>query len=195
MSLLRLKRLMRISLNGFPKNRDGLAAVEFALIVPLMLLIFFGMVETTNGIAIDRKVSVTARTLSDLISQAATVTDDDIANSFLASSAILIPYSSEPVEAKISQIIIDKDKNAKIVWSKGWSKGAMTTGRASGPVTLPSKLEALKVPNTYLIWGEVQYLYLPNVPYLNKEGILLSDQSFSRPRQSVCVIYKTYKCT
>lgn len=187
----RYRHILRNSPRSFRRDCRGLAAVEFAFILPLMLVLFFAMVETTNGVAIDRKVTLTARTLSDIVSQAMSVTDLDIANSFLASSAILQPYSSGPVQAVISAVKIDADKNATVVWSKGWSEGAVVAGRTPGPVVLPP---AFLIENTYLIWGEVSYLYRPSVPYLIKSGITLSDQSFSRPRQSDCVLYQQTKC-
>ena len=50
-------------------DKRGVAAVEFAVIVPVMLVLFFGMVEFSSGVAVDRKVTLMARTLSDLTSQ------------------------------------------------------------------------------------------------------------------------------
>ena len=49
----------------------GIAATEFAVIVPIMLVMFFGTVEFSSGVAVDRKVTLVARTLSDLTSQSA----------------------------------------------------------------------------------------------------------------------------
>ena len=53
----------------------GLAATEFAIVVPVMLLLFFGTDEFASGIAVNRKVTLVARTLSDLTSQNISVTD------------------------------------------------------------------------------------------------------------------------
>ena len=50
-------------------DKRGVAAVEFAVIVPVMLVLFFGMDEFSSGVAVDRKVTLMARTLSDLTSQ------------------------------------------------------------------------------------------------------------------------------
>ena len=47
----------------------GVASIEFAIIAPIMLLVFFGTVEFCSAVAIDRKVTLTARTLTDLTSQ------------------------------------------------------------------------------------------------------------------------------
>src|SRR6476620_8022500 len=59
----------RYSVRRFRDDRRGLAATEFAIVVPLMLVMFFGTVEFSSAVAIDRKVTLMARTLSDLTSQ------------------------------------------------------------------------------------------------------------------------------
>ena len=59
-------------------DRSGIAATEFAIIVPIMLVMFFGTVEFSSGVAVDRKVTLMARTLSDLTSQSTSVTDTDL---------------------------------------------------------------------------------------------------------------------
>ena len=61
-------RMLRSALDMFRDCR-GIAATEFAVIVPVMLVMFFGTVEFSSGVAVDRKVTLVARTLSDLTSQ------------------------------------------------------------------------------------------------------------------------------
>ncbi|UTD27452.1 TadE/TadG family type IV pilus assembly protein [Bradyrhizobium sp. WD16] len=180
----------RINQNArrFRRDAGGASAVEFAIILPMMLVLFFGTVELSNGVAVDRKVTLTARTLSDLVSQASTVADSDFTNSFDASSSIMTPYSSGPVKAIISEVKVDSAGVATVAWSK--SRNA--TARAPGSsVTLPA---ALAVPSTYLIWSEVSYTYTPVVGYVLKTGLTLSDQFFTRPRQSACVLYSQSVC-
>ena len=62
------------------RDQRGVAAVEFAVVVPMMLVMFFGTVEFSNGVAADRKVSMTAQTLADLTSRYTSVTNTDITN-------------------------------------------------------------------------------------------------------------------
>ena len=176
----------------------GIAATEFAVIVPVMLLMFFGTVEISSGVAVDRKVTLVARTLSDLTSQTlASVEDSDMRNFFAASSAVLSPYSVVPTQPTISEIYIDASKVAKVQWSvsatiaieDGAPKATLTnSARKKGDtVTLPTEL---LVPDTYLIWSEVDYTYVPTVGYLMaKAGVPLHDEAFTRPRQSKCVDY------
>ena len=169
-------------------DRSGLAAVEFAMIIPLMLLLFFGTDEFSSGVAVNRKVTLMARTLSDLTSQNISVTDAQFTNFFNASSAIMTPYPSAPVNATISELYIDPaTKAARVQWSKGGApRGVGTT------VTIPT---ALQVGGTYLIFSEVSYAFVPTIGYVLKNSITLRDYTYTRPRQSLCVMYNTTVCT
>src|SRR6266404_8664645 len=89
------------------QDRRGIAATEFAVIVPIMLVMFFGTVEFSSGVAVDRKVTLMARTLSDLTSQSTTVTDIDLTNFFAASAGIMTPYSATPTNSTITELYVD----------------------------------------------------------------------------------------
>jgi Flp pilus assembly protein TadG len=175
-------------------DRSAVAAIEFALIVPIMLVMFFGTVEMSSGVAVDRKVTLVARTLSDLTSQSTSVADTDMTNFFTASGAILTPYSPTPTHAKLSELYVDPSTlQARVQWSKSAtldSSGNVTlaAGRAvSSIVAIPSQLA---VGGTYLIFSEVSYLYTPTVGYvMGHAGVNLSDVAYTRPRQSTCVFY------
>jgi Flp pilus assembly protein TadG len=183
---LRLRR----HVTTLPSNNSGLAAVEFAMIIPLMAMLFIGTYEFSGGVAIDRKVTIMARTLSDLTSQNSEVTDDKFTNFFNASKAIMTPYASTPVQGTISELWIHPDTlKARVQWSKG-----AETRSPGSTVEIP---DALKIGDTYLIYSEVKYIYKPSVAwFINKvSGITLSDVSYTRPRQGLCVKYKTTDCT
>jgi Flp pilus assembly protein TadG len=174
---------MRRSALDLSGDTKGIAAIEFAMIVPLMLLLFFGTVEFSSGVAVDRKVTLMARTLSDLTSQNDKITDTQLTNLFNASTGILTPYSVTPLRSTITELYVDPTtKVARVQWSKGSvPRGAGTS------VAIPA---ALQVGDTYLIYSEVSYNYVPAVGYvMAKAGINLSDFSYTRPRYSKCVIY------
>jgi Flp pilus assembly protein TadG len=164
-------------------DRSGIAATEFAVIVPIMLVMFFGTVELSSGVAVDRKVTLMARTLSDLTSQSPYVMDSDLTNFFAASNAIMTPYSSTPAKATISELYVDP--TSLLVYVQ-WSVGSVP--RAAGStIVIPS---ALAAGGAWLIFSEVSYLYTPAVGYvMSKAGVTLSDTAYTRPRQSACVNY------
>jgi hypothetical protein len=163
-----------------------------------MLAMFFGTVEFSSGVAVDRKITLVARALSDLTSQSlSTTSDTELQNIFAASSAILTPYSVTPIQPTISEIYVDASKVAKIQWSKSATlslvSGAPTavlknSSHSKGDVvTIPP---GLQVPGTYLIFSEIDYKYVPAVGYMmNKLGVTLHGVTYTRPRQSTCVDY------
>ena len=165
-------------------NNSGLAAVEFAMIIPIMAAMLIGTNEFAAGVAIDRKVTIMARTLSDLTSQNVAVTDAQLTNFFTASKGIMTPYPWAPVEGTITELYIDPStRKARVQWSKG------TILHTKGDIIeIP---DALKIAGTYLIYSEVKYKYVPSVAwFINKvDGIPLSDTSYTRPRQALCVVY------
>lgn len=174
-------RATRFAAYEFLADGRGLAATEFAVIVPLMLVMFFGTVEFSSAVAIDRKVTLMARTLSDLTSQSTSVADTDMTNFFAASTAMLTPYSATPVVATITELYVDSTQTAHVQWSKGSSP---RTQKSS--VSIPT---TLAIADTYLIFSEVSYTYTPSVGYVLKSAVTLSDVAYTRPRQSTCVYY------
>jgi Flp pilus assembly protein TadG len=167
----------------------GMAAIEFALLFPFMLLMFFGTIEAADGVAVDRKVSILARTLSDLISQASTVTSTDFSNAYLIGASVMTPYASGPIQAKITQVYIDSTTGQpKVIWSTASNTNAHACGEA---ITVPS---GIAVKGTYLIMAEVSYAYTPAAGFdsqmrFQPPTFQLSDQTFTRPRQTASVIY------
>lgn len=189
MSLRKLLRRVRASKPlRMLRSRSGSAAVEFAIITPAMLTIFFGTAEVSTGVAIDRKVVLTARALSDLVAQQpnGTINDTDMTNILNAASAVMSPYStSTQLHIKVSAVNID----SKGVATVGWGKSQNATARAKGEVvSIPS---ALAVPNSQLIWSEIAYDYRPAVGYVVTGTLNLSDQFFARPRDSSTICWVT----
>jgi Flp pilus assembly protein TadG len=180
---------MRRSALDLSGDTRGVAAIEFAIIMPMMLVLFFGTVEFSSGVAVSRKVTLMARALSDLTSQNISVTDTQLTNIFSASTGIMTPYSATPLKSTVTELYIDPTtKAARVQWSKG--------DAPRGPGTTVAIPVALQVGGSYLIYSEISYLYVPAVGYvMGKAGINLSDFTFTRPRQSTCVMYNTTVCT
>ena len=182
---LRVTKLLR----SFRRDREGASAVEFAILAPLLITLYFGCVEITDGIAADRKVTLTAGALANLTSQSQTITVDGMTNILNASAAIIKPYSVGNLAATITCLNIDGSGNAKVKWSATLNGTARTAGAS---VTLPST--DLAVPNSQLVWSEVSYNYTPVVGYTITGTLTLSDQMFMSPRITAPV-YDSKTCT
>lgn len=183
---------------AFAADCRGLAAVEFAMIVPLMLVMFFGTFEVSQAVAVDRKVTLVARTLSDLISQSAsTITDANLQNAFTAAISVATPFDPSKVKTTISEVSIDANGIATVVWSRAATVASPTAKQAtlatstrnSGDKITSTIPQALRVPSTYLIMSEVSYSFSPGIKFVLKSDFDLTDVSYSRPRQFSCIVY------
>jgi Flp pilus assembly protein TadG len=173
-----LAKLITRRLSEFVRDKRGVSAVEFAMLLPLMLTLYLGGVEVSQGISIDRKVTLTARTVADLVAQVATIDTAGVNAALGAATAIMAPYPDGNAKVTVSVVDIDANGNAKVKWSS--TKGG--TARAVGSsVSLPS---ALNVPSTSLVWGEASYNYQPAIGYVVTGNMNLTDQIYMRPRLS-----------
>jgi len=171
-------------LREFWVDEDAVAAIEFAIVLPFMLLLCMGGVELGNGLAINVKVTETVHTVADLVSQNKCVTTTDVTGILNASSKVLAPYSISNAVVTVSEVQPTGDgKTATVIWSQSLNG---TARAAASTVTLPTSLAA--VPTTSgLILGEATYFYTPNLGYTISGTVSLSDAYYLYPRQTTFI--------
>jgi Flp pilus assembly protein TadG len=162
----------------FTKDERGVSAIEFAMVLPLLVTLYLGGVEVSQAVAIQRKVTLTARTVADLVSRVSSINKAGTTAVLDASTAVLAPFPVDKAGVTVSLINIDATSKLTVAWSE--TKGG--TQRTTVPAgTLPA---ALVVPNTSLVWGETTYAYKPTIGYTMTGTLNLKDQIFMRPRLS-----------
>ena len=185
------------ALRRYARDRRGVSAVEFALLAPLMIGLYLGCAEISDGVAADRKVSLIAATLANLASSCSnsnanaggcannTISTTEMNNIIDASSAIITPYSAGKLKITVSCLNIDANKVMTVRWS------AVRNGGVGGTVTLPS---ALAVPSSQLLLAQVSYAYTPTVGYTISGTLTLSDKMYMSPRVTAPT-YGALTCT
>lgn len=158
----------------FAGDRRGVSAVEFALLAPIMIALYLGLVEISDGIGVDRKVSLTASALANLTAQATTISSTEMNNILDASSAIVAPYSASKLKLTVTCLNIDANKNVTVKWSVTRNGSAR-----SGTLSIPSDLQ---VADSQLILAEASYDYTPIVGYTITGTLTLSDRMYMGPR-------------
>jgi Flp pilus assembly protein TadG len=164
------------------RNRRGAAAVEFALILPVMAMIYLGGMQISMAVSTYRQVDLTANTVTNLVSQYTTISASqsmpDILN---ASMAVMYPNASTSVVITVSLVTIDKNQNATVTWSQSLNGTQRTTGST---VTVPS---SLKVANTTIVLGEASYPYVAAIDFLKLGTLNLSSSIFMVPRAATTI--------
>jgi Flp pilus assembly protein TadG len=192
----RLRTPLWRPLRRFWKDGHGVSAVEFALIVPILLSLYFGAVEIGQALIINRKVTHATSTIADLVSQANSVSQTDMDNIMLAVEAVMLPYNSVHMRARVSFVTIDSSGVAKVTWNSISNFDAptscaspckepkLTQLAANTVVTLPT---AVRQNSTYLVSAEVHYYFTPQVGYLLTGTIDLKDNLYLRPRLNATI--------
>ncbi len=163
-------------LRRFARNRDAVSAMEFAIVLPVMLLLYIGGVELGDGLQIQFKVTETARTITDLASQYISIQSSDMSNILAAASSVVAPYSTSNITMTVSEVTTNPQGQGTITWSCSLNGTPHTVGAT---IILPANLQT---PNISLIWGEVTYPYTPPMGYVISGTINLYQSNYFYPR-------------
>ncbi|MEN3793538.1 TadE/TadG family type IV pilus assembly protein [Fulvimarina sp. MAC3] len=144
----------RFCLSRYRRDNDGVAAVEFALLLPILAVLYLGMFEGAKIYEGADKTNTAAESLGDLVSRTRTVSSDELNKIFAISKAIMYPLDESKFTATISGIEIDDNGKGKVVWSKKNSGTGLAKGSS---YTLPQGLK--DNPSKFLVIVETQYTH------------------------------------
>ena len=176
---------LKRSARKFAADVRGVAAIEMAIIFPVMIILSIGLVDVTNLLMVNRRVTLTTSTLADLVTQAdSSITTADIDGVFESARAIFEPMDVEGISLNLWAFRM-QDGSPTLQWQ--YTNG-VTCGEAPEG---GDDMESLMEDGNDIIVGRVCY---------NQEAILgslfsvdtieLEDELMLRPRQST-----TLDCT
>ena len=120
--LVRRLRSRASRLAAFATEQSGVAAVEFAMVLPVMTILFFGLGEVGTAVTIDRKLTLLARSLADLSSRETEMTTASLKSVFDASGAVMRPYDAQKTQMVISSVLVTQ-VGSNYVGTVAWSCG------------------------------------------------------------------------
>ena len=161
--------------------------IEFVLLLPLMLLIWGGIVEIANVHFAGRKVALATQSIADLIAQERAITIEELTNLVDAGNAIMFPYPTDTMGYRMQSIAVDDDGNIDSLPTT-W---LFSSGQAQpGAAAIPAQAETLLTTNDSTIYVSVIYTYEPvsvfgALPGLNEliSNITFTEEAFAKPRQ------------
>ncbi|WP_353643408.1 TadE/TadG family type IV pilus assembly protein [Mesorhizobium sp. WSM2239] len=181
-------------------DRRGVAAVEFALIAPLLLSMYFVTMEVAQGIEANKKVGRVGSMVADLITQQSEVTPAQLQAILKIGGSIMQPYNRSAPKIVVTAIDITPDPGSqvKVAWSGKLENGVYSKDAAAGTATtVPT---TLKMPGTFLIRVDSYLDYRPVITWSASakstlglmaafDNISMKETYYLRPRMS-----PTIKC-
>ena len=171
-------------LNRFRKDKRGVAAVEFALVAPVLILLYTGLAELTLAMMAERQAAHSASVVGDLVAQSGAVTTTQVSDIFNVGTSIMKPFPAATLAFRVTSVKADANGVPKVVWSLGHGLGALTAGATvSGfPVNLLAAGESV-------IEADVAYTYTSPIMQVLPAPITYSDSFYLKPRRSSEVTY------
>jgi len=170
----------------FRRDGRGIAAVEFALVFPIMIGLYLGSVEISGALQANKNVGKIASTVSDLVTQQETVTKADIKAIAEIGEALMFPYTETKPTITLVGIRLEDAPNprAYVAWSRRYKSGGTSQPLAPGTeIQIPARL---RIQDSFLVRGTAELSYKPVVTWSsNGDGIFSLDETYYlRPRLS-----------
>ncbi len=149
-------------LKKLPAARDGMAAVEFAMVLPIMVGMYLGCCEISSGYSASKKIDAVARALSDLTSQASvSITQVQMNDIIAAATGVMQPFSGSTTKLTLSSLIMPTPAAGQPV------KAFTDWSYIRGGTALPCADQTTVVPAGFLVAGhsvikaDAAYVYMP----------------------------------
>jgi Flp pilus assembly protein TadG len=180
-----LRRLTAL-FHRFRSEEKAVAAVEFALIMPFLLALYFGSMEAAALYTADKRVNSISSTIGDLVSQwdpnDGNLPVTTLSDYLSASTALMTPYTSTGLKIVVSLIEVKSDGTTNVLWSQANAAGtARVVGSAFSPLTSSTMMNQL-AQGGCIIAAESSYSYMPVLGQVFTTALNLSHVNYFLPR-------------
>ncbi|HVM99192.1 MAG TPA: TadE/TadG family type IV pilus assembly protein [Caulobacteraceae bacterium] len=161
------------------RDDRGVAAVEFALLLPILMLLYFGVVELTQGAMTAERAAHTASTIGDLVAQNTSVTSAEVADIFSVGDTVMYPYPTTTLQMRVSSLAADTHGNVTVVWSQ-----ALGMAKRQAGVSVSGLPANVINANESVVMSETKYTYASVFGQVLPSPITFSNVYYLHPRLS-----------
>jgi Flp pilus assembly protein TadG len=157
------------------RDRSGVIAVEFALILPTLMVLFIGTFEASNLVRVKMKVDEAAPAIANLVALQVSTTGTLTSDFCTGASYMLAPFSTAGLNVQVASVT-----NYNGTTTTDWTANCNNLSNPTSPVTLASGL----VPNNgdTVIIVQTSYSYTAPVHMVLGSSYTFTNNGFARPR-------------
>lgn len=180
-----------LAIRRLRRDDSAIAAVEFALVVPLLITLYLGSIEAAALFTVDKRVSSISSTIGDLVAQwdpeegdLSTGVGGKLTDYMNASTGIMTPYTTTGIEIVVSLVQVKNDGTTEVLWSTANSAGtAKTLDEAYDDASIADTTRMNEVSRGgCVIAAEVTYAYLPMLGAVFETEFNLRHTNYFLPR-------------
>lgn len=156
-------RDLQLTIRQFRDDVRAVAAVEFALILPLLIGLYLGTIEIATLYSTDHKVATVASTMADLVSrEKGEIKKTDLDKYFKAATTIMHPYATTGLVQVVSLLSINADGVATVKWSQSYPAGEGHDADSVYTLSKDAKINILaRGASGWLVASEITYPHQP----------------------------------
>ena len=172
--------------SSYGRDVRGVASIEMALIFPMILIVFVGLIDASNLMTANRRVTLTACTLGDLVTQApGEIWSTDMDGFFSAAQSIMDPFPADSIIMEFYTFKKLGESAAELEWS--YANSNQTCGAAPAADN-PEMLKLMTEDNDVVV-SRVCYNWEPVLGIiLGFTTSTIQDQIMLRPRQTARIV-------
>jgi Flp pilus assembly protein TadG len=167
-------------------DRSGVGAVEFALIAPLLLMIYITVFELTIGLSISKRVTRASGTIADLVTQEESITKATLGTMVNVAQSIFVPYGVPTTNIKITGIQVT-GTTPTVKWS--WNEAGGKPYSTGSTIDIPANM---KVADAFIVHAEVSVphqllMFMPGLIPSEMRNITISRDYYYRARSGKAI--------
>ncbi len=163
---------------NFSRAKSGLAALEFAIIAPLLMVpLLLGSVDLIDVMSANKRAQNAAASLADVVARDTEVSDAELTGIWRGLEVLMFPNDPDDMEIRITSVSIIDANTARVIWSEG--HGGMSARTAGSTVALDARMMQV---GTSIIMAESVYKYDAPLGFLFQDQVRMTHDAYRRSR-------------
>jgi len=181
-------------------DESGVSAIEFALIAPVLIVMFMGLCDLSTAVMTQLHVDRSAEGTGDVVATYSALQTSDMVNMFTVASQFLQPYSATPLNVRITDIYSNQNGSAKVYWSCALNNysaantftpytanSTVSTAVGANANTLVETVSFLPDANSSVIVVEINYTFSSPTNQIISGTHLMTSTAYLQPRQGLYI--------